>query len=472
MAALFPDNEWLRWVSQAATSDSSREASIVTAYLRKKLEESRFHLDIEMVVDDFILYGNAFALSEYVNTETYSGPKVRRISPMDIVFDPFSSSFSATPKIVRQILPRDEFVSQAKANGKMNISLVNKAIGDQSYPVVSDRMEDRQYIDGLTRDGLVEILTYFGPVGNGARGSVIVVNRREEVYRQAYPEWVRNDPVTFTRWRSRPDTLWGMSPLDNILGLQWRICHLENLRSDVFDQISLPMVVVKGEVHDFTYEPGTIITLGDDGAVSYLTPPTEALAADTQIALIEQRMEEMAGAPKMAMGFRTPGEKTAFEVQTLVAGANKVFMHKAERFEREFLIPLLESMLEMSRRFMTGSEIVTYGYPEIGGNVNVEVTREMLNIDGNLKAFGSSRFAKQAKAAQELLQLLTFKQIPDIGIHLSGKRIAQKISQAVDDPDLFVEHAGVVEQAEIQKTAMDVEADMMEEMQVRTEQGL
>ena len=35
-------------------------------------------------------------------------------------------------------------------------------------------------------------------------------------------------------------------------------------------------------------------------------------------------MEEMAGAPKEAMGFRSPGEKTAYEVQRMENAASQV----------------------------------------------------------------------------------------------------------------------------------------------------
>lgn len=478
MKALFPNNDWMRWVNEAKTDEARREAFVITGYLSKKLQQSKFHLEAEKTVDDFILYGNAFAGVEYVNTPSYTGPIMRRISPLDIVFNPNSTSFIDTPKIVRSIIPVDEFKARIENDALVDKALVENILSSGSKNVAydfSERFQNKEtdYLNALNEIGVVELLSYYGPVeGLSGRHTVVVLNREGVILQRPHPEWMRQDPIIGTSWRTRPDSLWGMSPLDNILGLQWRICHLENLRADVFDQISLPMIVTRGEVQDFKYEPGAVITLGEDGDISYLTPPTESLMADTQIALIEQRMEEMAGAPKMAMGFRTPGEKTAFEVQTLMQGANKVFQNKAERFEREFLIPLLESMLEVSRQQMAGAETVTFEYPPVGGEVTTTVTREDLKTSGEIKAYGSSRYAKQAKAAQELMQLLAFKQIPDIGVHLSGKRIAQKIAQAIDDPDLFVENAGVVEQTDIQRAMNNAEADMMEEMQVMAEEGL
>ena len=143
-----------------------------------------------------------------------------------------------------------------------------------------------------------------------------------------------------------------MGPLDNLVGMQYRIDHLENLKADVFDMIAHPIAKVQGFVEDFSFGPGEKIYVGEDGNVEFMRPDTTALNADTQIAILENKMEEMAGAPRQAMGIRTPGEKTAFEVQTLDNASSRVFMNKVSYFERNFLEPLINDMLELSRRNM------------------------------------------------------------------------------------------------------------------------
>jgi len=50
-----------------------------------------------------------------------------------------------------------------------------------------------------------------------------------------------------------------------------------------------------------------------------------------------QIMEEMAGAPKEAMGIRTPGEKTRYEVQSLENRSGRIFNHKVLNFSINFL---------------------------------------------------------------------------------------------------------------------------------------
>ena len=48
-------------------------------------------------------------------------------------------------------------------------------------------------------------------------------------------------------------------------------------------------------------------------------------------------MEMLAGAHREAMGIRSAGEKTAFEVQSLMTAAGRNFQPKTAPFERLFL---------------------------------------------------------------------------------------------------------------------------------------
>ena len=53
-------------------------------------------------------------------------------------------------------------------------------------------------------------------------------------------------------WRPRPDNLYAMGPLDNLVGMQYRIDHLENLKSDVFDQIAYPILKIRVTLRTLT----------------------------------------------------------------------------------------------------------------------------------------------------------------------------------------------------------------------------
>jgi len=116
-----------------------------------------------------------------------------------------------------------------------------------------------------------------------------------------------------------------MGPLDNLVGMQYRIDHLENMKADIWDLTRYPIFKIKGYVEDFDWSPGERIICGDDGDVDLVSPDVQVLNFNTEISILEAKMEEMAGAPKEAMGFRTPGEKTKYEVQRIENAASRIF---------------------------------------------------------------------------------------------------------------------------------------------------
>ena len=284
--------------------------------------------------------------------------------------------------------------------------------------------------------------------------------------------WLGKEPIFHAGWRNRPDNLWAMGPLDNLVGLQYRIDHLENLKADVFDQIAYPIMKIRGDVEDFDYAPGTRIILGEEGDVEYMSPDATALNADMQIQVLENKMEELAGAPRQAMGIRTPGEKTAFEVQQLQTSSSRIFEHKAMKFEREFLEPALNAMLESGRRNMDASDLIRVLDDPTGAELVKSITREDITAKGKIVPRGASHFAERAQRLQNLLQMQQMKADPTVGAHISGKVIARIMAEELNEKDLFGDNIAVEEQMETQKAAQDAEADAMEELQVAAEQGL
>ncbi len=222
----------------------------------------------------------------------------------------------------------------------------------------------------------VEVLTFYGDIYDKVEGKLLnnriitIVDRAYVLSNEENPSWLGRDPIFHVGWRDRPDNLYSMGPLDNLVGMQYRIDHLENLKADVFDQIAYPVLKIRGDVEDFDFEPNARIYLGDEGDVGYLVPDSTALNADFQIQNIEAKMEMMAGAPREAMGIRSAGEKTAFEVGQLMTAAGRIFQHKTAHFERVFLEPILNAMLETARR-----------------NMDYEDTAKVLNEDTGLYFF-------------------------------------------------------------------------------------
>jgi hypothetical protein len=266
-----------------------------------------------------------------------------------------------------------------------------------------------------------------------------------------------------------------MGPLDNLVGMQYRIDHLENLRADVFDQVAFPVIKIKGDVEDFDFQPGSRIYCGDEGDVSYLQSDAAgtALTADNQINILENRMEQLAGAPREAMGIRTPGEKTAFEINSLQNAASRIFQNKTQHFERIFVEPILNAMLEAARRNMDASDVIRVFDEAIGTTIFQTITKEDITAKGKIVPMGARHFAERAQRLQNLQQLWQIKSAdPSVAAHMSGKEFARILAEELGEKNLFSENISVYENYETQKTAQEVQLIANEENMIAAEQGI
>ena len=218
-----------------------------------------------------------------------------------------------------------------------------------------------------------------------------------------------------------------MGPLENLVGIQYRIDHLENLKADTFDMIAFPVLKIKGIVEDFNYGPNEKIYVGDDGDVEFMHPDVTALNADVQIDRLEQKMEELAGAPKQAMGIRTPGEKTKYEVQTLENAAGRIFQNKVSYFEETFKEKLLNDMLELGRRNLDGSDLIKIMDDTDDIALFETITKDDIIARGKIKPMGARHFARRANMVQNLTNFSNsaIGQDSSVSNHISGIKIAK-----------------------------------------------
>lgn len=496
-ATLFPNSQWMRWTPTVPTDASKAKRDAAQAYMDAKVKQSKFVQTVDKLIDDYIQTGNCFGTVEWANESYkisddedyvggYVGPRLVRISPYDICFDPTAADFKHTPKIVRSIKTLGEVANEFEGTEELeqifsrmlhNRSEVGSAAQtDKGQGFIADGFSS---IENYYQSSYVEFLTFYGDIFDRYEQKlhknriITVVDRAYVISDVTNPSWLGTAPIFHAGWRTRPDNLYAMGPLDNLVGMQYRIDHLENLKADVFDQIALPLLKIRGDVEDFEYEPGGRIYMGEEGDVAPLVPDATALNADLQIQAIQNKMEEMAGAPRNAMGIRTPGEKTAFEVQTLENAANRIFTHKASQFEEQFLEPVLHAMLESARRnLMTQEEVLS---PDSTQDLVAfrTITRDDLTSQGRLIPMGARHFAERAQRVQTLNQLIALKNgDPTIAPHLSGKELARILSEELREPAIFGENIAIEEQMETQSVAQDAEADMMEQMEIKAEQGL
>ncbi len=498
-ASLFPSNKWMEWQATDNESATKAKRDIIQAYMDNKLRQSDFRNVVDRLVDDFILAGNCFATvtweDSYQVKETgdfvvnYVGPRLVRVSPYDICFNPTASSFAKSPKIIRSIKTLGEIRKMIEEDPSKSYmeDVFTKMMGARA----SVRTSDTEYKgDGYIADGFtsiqqyyesdyVEILTFYGDFYDTAEGKlhtdrvITIVDRAYVLANEENPSWLGSAPIFHAGWRPRPDNLYAMGPLDNLVGMQYRIDHLENLKSDVFDQIAYPILKIRGDVEDFDFEPGARIYIGEEGDVGYMSPDATALQADLQIRLLEDKMEEMAGAPRQAMGIRTPGEKTAFEVQSLQNSASRIFEHKTAHFERVFLEPILNAMLEVSRRNMNVSDTIRVFDDATGAVLFKTITKDDITAKGKIVPVGARHFAERARRVQNLTQLYQIKlSDPSVAAHMSGKEFARILADELGEPTLFSENIAVTEQLETQQQMQEAEAINQEQLMVAQEMGI
>lgn len=500
MAALFPSQDWFFWQSDDKSASMMSKRQAIEAYMRKKLKEDRFDLLVEQLVLDYIDYGNVIVTYDFVRdiysgananiVKKYVGPRAYRVSPNDVVFNPVASSFTQTPLIRRMLKSIGDVMQDidTKPNLGYNKNILKKALKLRSR-IIDDpeiKKEINLNIEGfgsleeyLSSD-MVELLEFWGDIYDTKtqklhKNKVItVIDRRWIIRNEDNPLWTAHKPFYHCGWRVRSDNLWAQGPLDQLVGLQYRIDHLENLKADVFDLIAYPIIKVKGmTIESFEYHPGAEINCGDEGDVEFMRPDTTALNADIQIQELMNRMEELAGAPKQAMGIRTPGEKTKYEVQALENAAGRIFQHKVAWFEKNVIEPLLNGMLaEAARNFDTVEQIKVLD-DETGAEIFLEVTKEDLQASGKLYPIGARHFAQQAKFVQELTQTIAAVQAwPELKVHMSAKNAAKALDENLgwSNYGLFKDHAMIFEQAQTQRLMNQVQEDLQTEQQLPVEQ--
>ena len=485
--ALFPHNRWFKFTGEDTDSVTKEKRDVAEAYLRTKHRMSKFEDEVLKLLNDWVLYGNCFAEVTYENktalTEEgdiltdYTGPVVKRISPYDIVFNPMASTFDNSPKIIRSIKSMGEFLRSAEEDPTLDydMDVVKKMREHRRESWVSGEGENDKGVqmtfDGFgnwsqyIQSGYVEILDFYGDIYDAhndelLKDQVITIVDRMWVLRKRPLTTAKGKPLLFhSAWRERPDNLWGMGPLDNLIGMQYQINHLENAKADALDQMIAPTRVIVGDVDESEVETGrpggTYRIIGGEGSVSNLAPDTTILQSDFMIQMKMQMMEEMAGSPREAMGIRTPGEKTAFEVNSLQNAASRNFQNKISQFESEFLEPVINAELEVGRRFLSGTDVIKVTDNETFGIEKfLQITKDDLAVNGKLVAQGARHFAREQQLIANATQLLQLASAdPMVLQHFPSKKLAQMYEDllGLDELELYVEFGRLFEEQELQQ---------------------
>jgi hypothetical protein len=133
---------------------------------------------------------------------------------------------------------------------------------------------------------MVEVLTFYGDWYDSETDEfqknrvITVVDRHKLIGNKPNPSFFGSAPIFHSPWRTRQDNLWGMGPLANLVGMQYRMDHVENMGADIWDLTTFPVQKVKGFVEDFTWQPGEKIFVSEEGDVEMVVPDVNALSAN------------------------------------------------------------------------------------------------------------------------------------------------------------------------------------------------
>jgi hypothetical protein len=233
-----------------------------------------------------------------------------------------------------------------------------------------------------------------------------------------------------------------------------------------------PPLKVKGDVNPFIWAPNEQILISEDGDVEELGMNLSGVsAANTEISNLEAKMEEFAGAPKQAMGVRTPGEKTAFEVQSLENAAGRIFQEKTDNFEINIIEPELNSMLATAIDEGDVAEAVKTFDDEIGAMVFLDVSTNDLAATGTIRPIGSRHFGQQAQMLQNLGGVMNGPMFELVKAHISGKQLAKLLEDSLqlDRWNLVRPNIGITEQQETMEYANSLAEEGAVDAQTSTE---
>lgn len=504
MASLFPQRRWLKWEGSNEEDDTKDKVDAIMAYMTYVIEHPDFKEVVSSLILDYIDNGNVFVMPEWLDERVeqdtkiqvgYVGPVARRIAPSDIVFNPAATTFTKTPKIVRSLVSLGDVKDILEA---VSTTDEEKSVADDLFNYLREyrlrassfqgdlSIQDTFYqIDGFTsfrnylESGYAEILTFYGDIyvpetGEFLKNHIIqVVDRHKVIRKGPNPSDLGYSGIHHAGWRPRQDNLWAMGPLENLVGLQYRLDHIENLKADFFDIVYAPPLKIKGYVEDFKWAPFEKIYVGDDGDVELMSPTINPLQANFELDRLEMKMEEMAGAPKEAMGFRTPGEKTAYEVQRLENAASRIFQNKIAQFEEQVLEPLLNGMLELARRNMDETTVRVID-DEYKIATFMQITAEDIAGAGRIRPIGARHFVETAQRVQSITSFFQSQlgQDPAVTVHMSGIELARVFEELLDlgEYKIVEPYIRLTEQAEGQQMALQHEEDTM--MGLQTPSGL
>lgn len=489
-STMFPHDDWLSWKGFEINAITKQIRQKVLSYIKQCHSMNGFPIQMRKCIDDVVRYGNCFMQAYYKDDSMeseegmvsgYAGPAVKRISPYDIVFNPVASSFAKSPKIIRELVTVGDFYELVENASSEDLQIDNETfkniLGRRSGSSndYTERYKDKQYIpqgfgsiDEYYLSGYIELLWFYGDIFDDSDNSfskkraVIIADRdtvvidREELFPAIYKGG----------WTPRPDNLWSQGPLDKVVGINYMINHRENSKNDAIDKFTYPDRAYVGDVEEIYDEVTghTKYIMPEGGSVSDIRPDSTVLTFDNQIMMHRDLARTSARLPQQLSGFRTAGEKTATEVQSLNDGAFRGFINKAAQIEEDALEPLVQAEIRLAKNNFS-SIIKVLEEDEDGIMLTTQITEEDLSANGKLIPHGSRRFSRQLQQIAGLQQLANSQLGAIVAPHLNTYNLAKTVEElyGFDKFGFVNKFASIDEQMEMQERQMLAEQEMVQQ---------
>jgi len=439
-ATLFPQRKWLVWEANEKDANSVRKRDAIVNYMSWAIAQPSFKEEIDKIILDYIDYGNCIATVEWLDERVerkngttqmgYVGPCVRRISPLDCVMNPTTENFRSSPKFVRSIINRGELKELLERlsndDNREEYEALYRYLSElrsNAHAFEGDWIDrDNAYqIDGFTsfraylQSELVEVLTFYGDVYDYTNDTLLknhvitIVDRHKLIGKKPNPSFFGYPPIFHAPWRRKQDNLWGMGPLDNLVGMQYRIDHIENMKADIFDLTTYPVQKIKGFVEAYTWQPGEQIFVSEEGDVELVQPDVNIMMADTQIQTYYNLMEAR----------RNLTGVTAIKV-----------------FDDDLKVASFQAL----------------------------VVEDITGI-GRIKPVAARHFAEQAQMVQNLSSLAQSPLWATVQPHFSGIKMAKMFEDYFNlkDLEMVIPYVALGEQADGQKQANSLQEQIMQE---------
>ena len=482
--AMFPHSQWLQFEAGDRLANTEKTRRLIETYIHSRHTLSGYEREMAALLRDWVDEGNCFGEIVWQSDtagndngllrKAYIGPRLRRIDPRRVAFNTQASTFRESWKIIQSV----------KTRGDIAQDIMNETLGEQYREILKASEEFKRYIqanmgslgetwvedeyDGFGSNlnyfgfgDAVELLTFYGSIYDTGTGEmhlnrkIVIIDRKWVLMNEPIETWDGKPHIYHSTWRERPNTLLGMGPLQNLTGMQYMINHLQNTKADAFDKMVAPDRLFSniedmkrqadGSMHFYAH---------DGGMVSNIAPDTTILNADFQIDALERKMEEYAGVPPEAFGFKTPGEQTKFEVSERINGSARLFQNRIKKFEREVIEPTVNAELELAKVHLDRNLQILTSRQE--GDIFEEITPDLIKNKGTLIARGAQHYAQQARMVQELSNFMgVTASDPEIRMHFPPKKIAQAFNSLLggfgQKDGIYEEFGRLAEQVETQQ---------------------